>query len=905
MTLMLALLAPALAHPFAPAQRVFPDADLSYTAMSVDIDQDGEVDVVEWDGTQVWILWNLGIEGFRKELVGTAPSSISTMVSGGDLNGDGYQDLFFRASTMHVLLSGQTWQLINTGVTRGAGVGDMADVDADGDVDILYGDEETEIFENVLGDGTAFVPYVLSTSSMRRGFLEDMDNDGDPDIVAVTKSGTFGSASTYVYENDQAGFVWNRISVTGDADDVSVGDVDEDGMLDVITVAGGGSQGAEFSVRRQSAPMQFTSLYSNGSYANGSSRVVWIGNYQYLDAGSVVTINPANGAITKDRHGLSLVDNRRHPSGVGALVNTRGGAQIHFMPGPNGYTTDTRVVSPTAGWFDDQQEHFSIGDIDGDGDADLAVLNDRNDAAIVMRNLGRDGLTWESHALLVAAPESVTLGDLTGDGRDEVIVGHGNGITWFEDVGGTWVEHADLVLGDDVFRVHAYDADEDGDLDVLFSQYGSGEYLLEYATNTAGVLSNPQPVDASVRGWYPNHVETFDVDNDGELDIIADEMLFRSRPGPNWTSSMAFPDEECVMADLDGDGDGDRACAQVGFVQLYTSTAGVLWNSSVLAPPGTIADCGIAAGDIDADGATDLIGAGCDNGVSVLYNDGAGGFTAELLTSEEASAVLALDLDGDGDDDLITISELNGFDVHENLTIFEEYCDLPGDHDQDGLVGCADPDCYGATGCPACPPGEDADGDNICDDVDLCFGNQITGDDDLDGICNDNDVCTGADTSGDADADGICNDVDTCPDDPDNDADADGICAGLDLCVGDDYSGDADGDGLCDDSDFVLSVSNLRRGERMLARVVGAEPNATIEWWASRFGPGSQPCVVGMCGDLDQPVRIARTTADANGVATLDLTVPTSLPAGSFIFLQSLWRTGIADTSQVVIRRVR
>ncbi len=43
---------------------------------------------------------------------------------------------------------------------------------------------------------------------------------------------------------------------------------------------------------------------------------------------------------------------------------------------------------------------------------------------------------------------------------------------------------------------------------------------------------------------------------------------------------------------------------------------------------------------------------------------------------------------------------------------------------------------------PRCPQG-DADGDNVCDDVDACDGDDATGDDDGDGVCDDRDRCPG------------------------------------------------------------------------------------------------------------------------------------------------------------------
>jgi hypothetical protein len=61
-----------------------------------------------------------------------------------------------------------------------------------------------------------------------------------------------------------------------------------------------------------------------------------------------------------------------------------------------------------------------------------------------------------------------------------------------------------------------------------------------------------------------------------------------------------------------------------------------------------------------------------------------------------------------------------------------------------------------AGGCP------DSDLDGVCDDADVCTGNDGSGDTDMDDVCNDVDACAGDDATGDADGDGICADSDNC-----------------------------------------------------------------------------------------------------------------------------------------------
>ncbi len=140
-----------------------------------------------------------------------------------------------------------------------------------------------------------------------------------------------------------------------------------------------------------------------------------------------------------------------------------------------------------------------------------------------------------------------------------------------------------------------------------------------------------------------------------------------------------------------------------------------------------------------------------------------------------------------------------GLTVSDNAVIdtgtFEAWCVIITlDSDGDGV--CDDVDiCEGddATG--------DSDGDGVCDDIDACDGDDATGDSDGDGVCDDIDACNGDDATGDSDGDGVCDDIDPCPSDAGDDSDGDGVCDSDDVCPGGDDTVDTDADGTPDDCD--------------------------------------------------------------------------------------------------------
>jgi len=100
----------------------------------------------------------------------------------------------------------------------------------------------------------------------------------------------------------------------------------------------------------------------------------------------------------------------------------------------------------------------------------------------------------------------------------------------------------------------------------------------------------------------------------------------------------------------------------------------------------------------------------------------------------------------------------------------------------------------------------DEDGDCVPDAVDLCVGNDTSGDKDSDGICDDLDEFeqeSDPETE-DVDDDGIDDESDNClsmKNPSQDDLDGDGIGDACDLCIGDNTLGDPDGDGYCGSND--------------------------------------------------------------------------------------------------------
>ncbi len=109
----------------------------------------------------------------------------------------------------------------------------------------------------------------------------------------------------------------------------------------------------------------------------------------------------------------------------------------------------------------------------------------------------------------------------------------------------------------------------------------------------------------------------------------------------------------------------------------------------------------------------------------------------------------------------------------------------------------------------------DADGDGITDDADICPvdvspGGEDSDADDIGDVC---DLCP-LDPNNvhipdpDSDADGIGDNCDVCPNDISNDVDGDGLCGDVDACPFDYYNDSQDGDGVCGNEDNCPEDAN-------------------------------------------------------------------------------------------------
>jgi hypothetical protein len=308
-----------------------------------------------------------------------------------------------------------------------------------------------------------------------------------------------------------------------------------------------------------------------------------------------------------------------------------------------------------------------IGDLNSDGNADLATANYWNAKISVFIN-NSDG-TFATHVDYTAGtyPESIAIGDVSGDGKADLAVANygSNRVSVFINNGdGTFAAKADYVTGTGPISVAIGDVSGDGKADLAVTNYGSTSVSV-FINNGSGTFA--AKVDYTT-GSGPRSVAIGDLSGDGRADLATannasnNASIFINNGSGTFAAKVDYPlggsARSIAIGDLDGDGDADLTTAN-----FSTPTASVLMNNG----SGTFATkvdyttgsspTSVAVGDLDGDGDADL--AVANDGttlVSVFLNNGNGTFAAKVdyTTAASPQSVAIGDLNNDGKRDLVS-----------------------------------------------------------------------------------------------------------------------------------------------------------------------------------------------------------------------------------------------------------
>ena len=601
----------------------------------------------------------------------------------------------------------------------------VADFDGDGKQDIVYGTAFVlGILQNASTPGNittaTFSRVFTSGAGYSRSFVvDDLDGDGKPDIAGA---GIFFFDTDFLVLRNVSGpgtltssSFTNTLPATGSFNNaLAVGDLDGDGIPEVVA-ANSGTGVSVLKVNTPSALLPPTvGSFSPSSGPVGTAVTISGANFDTTAANNVVYFGAVKASVTAaSATSLTVVvppgATNQPVSVLNTTNNLTGYASKPFVTtfnnplGPgipdNFYRPKTDFATGTLPYA------AALGDLNGDGKPDVVVANQNANTISVLRNIsGPGGFLFAARTDLPvgADPRAVAVGDVTGDGRPDIVVISTAGssiVSVLRNLSATpggdissssFAPRVDFPVGATPSSLAIGDVNGDGKPDLIITSLVNGTVSVLRNTVQSGAIYPPSfaaPVSFAA-GTYPRSVAVSDLDGDGRIDIavvnersnsvsvLRNTAAAGSIDASSFAPMSSFPTGSnpnyVTASDLDGDGKPDLVITNFG-----SNTVSVLRNTAM---PGTLNTGSFApkvdlatgsqpfsatTGDADGDGKLDIITVNAaSNTVSVLRNLAAPGSIAtssfsskvDFATGNYPVGIAMGDLDGDGIPELVPVN---------------------------------------------------------------------------------------------------------------------------------------------------------------------------------------------------------------------------------------------------------
>ncbi len=511
----------------------------------------------------------------------------------------------------------------------------------------------------------------------------DVDGDGVLDMVTCDAElgagvhigagdGTFGPRTDYLMSpvDPESGY---------GIQDIELGDLDGDGDLDIATVG--------FAIEKEFCDPEFDPECKFGPMLT------------YFNNGVFYRLNNGDGtfgAVTNlpgvtNTSDLTLADiDGDNDLDIVAIEFDGFFGMLYWFNDGTGSFGPLQQLQTSFG-----SSAVDSGDLDGDGDIDIAIARSFNHVVDVLLNDGTGNFGIPvAYPTSGARPAGIDIGDANGDGDLDiaVTVDSGSRLNVFTNDGsGGFGAMQSISTGSGPMGVQFADIDDDGDQDVLLASRDvrSMSYHINDGTGTYGARQF-----FNVGGV--SEIAVADLNDDGLIDLGMSNVTFNSSYAvhlnhPDGIDSQRddyFPVSDPLtlsVLDFNNDSKADiavsRLSSQVPNIAVMVNAGDGTYPTQIDLSAGSLPY--LTTGDVNGDTFGDIVTANLSgDSMSVFINNGVGGYSGAVNTpiGDSPSYPELGDLDNDGDLDYTATRGAGGVMVlmfNDGTGTFGSQVDLP------------------------------------------------------------------------------------------------------------------------------------------------------------------------------------------------------------------------------------